>query len=717
MNEYFSKLILAELAKPKYNPSRSRELARDLGVGDKDYPEFRDTIQELLDSEKIIRRKGGRWGLGETGDGKEITGTLSIARAGFGFLLPDDNTLDDLFIPEEKLGSALHGDKVKVQVEERCGSDYRRTGRVLAVLERASPRIVAFVTPEGHARPEDPKNPFDFLIERTDLKFSSTDKILLEVTVWPGEGGEPSGKVLEILGPAGDPDTETAAILHSYNAPGLFSKEVKDEVHALRRNLTPEEKAERLDLTKLVTFTIDPDTARDYDDALSFQIRADGTRVVGVHIADVSWFVRPGTKLEEEARERSTSIYLPERVIPMLPEELSNDLCSLRADEDHLTKTVFLHYDQKGERTGYTIHRSLIRSAKRFTYGEVKTLLEDEAKAAEFGRDDVISSLRSLHELAQQLRQRRLDNGCIELELGEYKIVIDENGHASGIEKCEHDFSHQLVEEFMLAANVAVAEWSANNSLPVLHRVHDSPGEDEVESLAEFLTASGYPFKPPFRRDRINAIIAKTRGKPEEHSINLAILKSFRQAIYAPNLDTGHFALNFPRYLHFTSPIRRYPDLHLHQALDAVFSPGADKLPKKLKKMPKKSEMKNLESLGFHTSGRERRAMKIEEEVKDFRRLELLSTLDQKDFVGVITGIRKFGIFVELKDYFVESMLPREMLEKKGFSTREEVPGKKRHADKGGSAPGFHLGQEVKVRVVEIDLSKRLCELEFVGLA
>lgn len=709
----FDQIILEELGRPDYTPMRTKELARALGIPKRDYRDFRDCLKTMARSEKVVRKRGTRWAL--PAPERRLEGSLTITRSGPGFLAPDDTRLDDVYIPEQELGTALHGDRVAVVMEHPEGHGYRQYGRVVEVLERGSPRIVAVVTPAGTAQAEDPKNPFEYRIEPGGPDVAPDNKILLEITCWPSETEEAAGRVLEVLGPAGEPDTETAAILAGYDAPGPFPEVVKAEVRNLSREISKQDLAERLDFRDSICVTIDPEDARDYDDALSVEKKEDGSFVVGVHIADVSRYVRPGTRLDEEARERSTSIYLPQRVIPMLPEELSNDLCSLRPDEDRFAKTVFLRYDAEGRRTNYEIHRSIIRSTRRFTYEEALSILRDPDSAGELASPEVIDTVVTLGQLATTLRAARLKHGTIELHIPEMRIVLDEQGRACDIAQVPQDESHQLVEDFMLAANVALAEWCKKNGMPVLYRAHESPNEERMEELAEFLTASGYPFKPPFKRERLKTVIEKARGRPEEHAINLAILKSFMKAIYSPNPEIGHFALNFPNYMHFTSPIRRYPDLHLHQMLDDVFSENADKLPKTLRKLPPKAG-KAIDGLGIHTSQRERRAMQIENAVKDFRRLELLSQQEEREFDAVVTGIRKFGIFVEIEHYFVESMIPRWMLEKKGYAAREEAPGKKRRNHSGHRKPGFHLGQEVRVRITNIDLPARMCEMEFVGV-
>ncbi|MDR3077589.1 MAG: RNB domain-containing ribonuclease [Planctomycetota bacterium] len=546
--------------------------------------------------------------------------------------------------------------------------------------------------------------------------------MLLEVTAWPNDPEGPKAKIIEVLGPSGDPDTETAAILAEYGAPGPFPEAIRRAARRLERKLSPEERAGRLDLTGEICFTIDPPDARDFDDALGLTEDPDGSLTVDVHIADVGHYVKPGSELDLEARDRSTSIYLPERVIPMLPEEISNDACSLRPEEDRLAKTVRLRFAPDGERLDYSIHRTLIRSRRRFAYGEVRDLLAGRDGRGASPGDDLGAKLFRLHDLAMILRQKRLDRGSIELNLTEYRVVIDAEGRAETLEKVEHDSSHQLVEEYMLAANAALAEWAAANGLPALHRQHPPPKEERVKELADYLTACGYPFKPPFRRDRLMAVVEKAAGRPEEHAVNLMILKSFQQASYSPDPDIGHFALDFPRYMHFTSPIRRYPDLQLHQMLDLAFAAGregAHKLPKKLRRLIRTGE--DLEKLGGHCSSRERRAMRIEEEVKEFRRLELLSRADGREFPAVVTSVRKFGVFVEISGYFVEGLLSRTDLAGKGRSTREELPPPARGRSAGASRPrlagdpGFHIGQAVKVRLIQADLATRRCQLEFLG--
>ncbi len=762
-HDRYEKVLRTFLASPEYRPMRSRDMAHLLNIPKKEFHDFRGVLEELRHEGIVRRGRDARWrpAAKET----EVIGDIDIAMAGHAFVIPPNPEDPDVFIPPDSLLDAFDGDTVRVMVteSERRG-ERRMSGRVVEVVKRARTRIVGKVQKNGRAVVEDPRNHYEFTIqfspdapaksaaqaaksqrrrrnaEKAGLhpaKASSVrltvnesvpmpppgQKVLMEVLSWPKSPEGPRAVIIEVLGPSGDPDTETAAILAENNAPGPFPPDVIRDARRIDRELTPEDIASRLDCTNEICCTIDPVDARDFDDALGIREDADGNLIVDVHIADVAHYVVPGSDLDIEARDRSTSIYLPERVIPMLPEEISNDICSLRPNEVRPAKTVRIKYTPEGERIGYSIHRSVIRSRHRFTYGDVRDLVEHPAMAKEFPDKELLDCVFKLHSLAMTLRGKRMSGGAIELNLKEFRVVINTDGRAVAMEEVEHDFSHQLVEEFMLAANRCVAEWAASNGLPSLHRQHPAPKEERVEELAEYLNASGYAFKPPLTRKKLMSVITKAAGKPEEHAINLMILKSFQQAVYGPDSDVGHFALNFAKYMHFTSPIRRYPDLYLHQMLDKALALGAakaNKLPKKLRKLVATDD--DVVALGMHCSGRERRAMRIEEAVKDFRRLELLSKAKDSDFEAVVTGIKKFGIFVEIRGYFVEGLIPRVALAAKGYSTREELPplaaGSKKKVKRPQLAgdPGFHIGQVIRVRVRKVDLAARQCELEFLGV-
>ncbi|MCC8191220.1 MAG: ribonuclease R [Planctomycetes bacterium] len=458
-----------------YRPMRSRDMAYQLGIPRKEFSAFRGVLEELRGEGIIQRGKDARWRLPGAGD-KYIIGTIDIAMAGHAFVLPDDREEADVFVPPDRLLDAFDGDRVKVRVSEsdRRG-DRRASGEVVAVVERARDRLVGTMLPSRRAIIEDPRNRYEFdivLSPDTPAKSASQaaksqrrrrnaeqaglnpgkasirltvgkddalppagQKVLLHILGWPNDPGGPKAEIIEVLGPSGDPDTETAAILAENNAPGPFPEAVLQAARRLDREIDPAERARLLDCTEDICCTIDPPDARDFDDALGLKENADGTFTVDVHIADVARYVQPGDILDVEARDRSTSIYLPERVIPMLPEEISNDICSLRPDEERPAKTVRLHYSAEGERLGYTIHRSLIRSRRRFTYNEVRDLVEFSALRDEFEDKELLRCVLGLHDLAMKLRRRRLAGGAIELNLAEYRVVIDSDGQAVAMVK------------------------------------------------------------------------------------------------------------------------------------------------------------------------------------------------------------------------------------------------------------------------------------------
>ncbi|MHC4872481.1 MAG: ribonuclease R [Planctomycetota bacterium] len=711
--------IINFISEKDYTPAKTRELYRLLDIADEDYRAFKNLLKELERDGALAKLKGGRWALPRTKG--LIHGRIDIKRRGFGFLIPDDPSKSDIFIPEGQLLDAFNNDRVAVKVKQGSrGRDSRKYGTIVKILERSLKRLVCVVEEHGdnlYCIAECSHLPYEFVILENERSpsFNKDDKVLLEIKEWPRMESPGTGIIIDRLGPAGDPDTEIAAILSNYSVAMDFSEETVKEVQNISEDIAEDEVSRRNDLRDELCFTIDPDDAKDFDDAISIKRTADGIEI-GVHIADVSHFVREGTSLYAEAKERSTSIYLPERVIPMIPHELSSNICSLRPDEDKLAMSVFMTFDNEMELIGAKSCRSVIRSKRRFTYREVYEIIADKKKTND--SEEVISSLQLLYTAAMKIRKKRLKAGSIELELPEYKVLLDENGEAAGMKKVEHDFSHQMVEECMLAANIAMGRYAKEGQLPVLYRVHEAPDNESLIDMAGFLSSYGYDFRLPFNRKRLNKVLKEAKGKPEEHAINLAVLMSMNQAVYSP--ETGeHFALAFPVYAHFTSPIRRFPDLQLHASLKDVIPGNEQFLPRKIKTGAGKTRGTGLIDLGNHTSAMERRAMKVEEAVKDLRRLELLAKTDQKLHKAVVTGIKDFGVFVEIEDFFVEGLLHRDDLQKNNRSAVEIMPQKKDNKKKKKRSrqqnAGFHLGEEVLVAVTEISMSDRKCSLEYIG--
>lgn len=713
--------LLKILINPDYRPSKTRDIFKMLGIPEEDYQGLRELLKKLEKEGRVVKLKGGKWSMPD--ESNLIYGRLEIKRKGFGFLIPDDPKQEDIYIPENELKDGFNGDKVVVKIKKGfSGRGHRKFGTVVRIIERTVKRMVCTVESYNgnfYCLAEGSNLPYEFEIIQDDKspEYHENDKILLEIKEWPSQNNAGKGMVIERLGPAGEPDTETAAILANYEVETEFPDEVMSELKRITQTISEHEKSRRFDFTEDLCYTIDPDDAKDFDDAISIKRTKEGFEI-GVHIADVSHFICEGSALFEKAKERSTSIYLPERVIPMIPHELSSDICSLRPDEERLAMSVFMSYDRNMELIGYKACRSVIRSKKRFTYRQVFEILSDDNAAAEID-EELLSSLRMLYSATMTLRKKRLKAGSIELNLPEHKVLIDEEGNAKGMIKVEHDFSHQMVEECMLAANVTMARYAVEYRLPVLYRVHEAPENESLTEMAEFLNSYGYNFRLPFNRKNLNKVLNEIHGKPEEHAINLAILLSMKQAVYSPQL-LEHFALAFSKYTHFTSPIRRFPDLHLHTSLKKMIKDGGCWLEQESEAKGTSHGGQNLLDLGNHCSTMERRAMKVESEVKELRRLELLSKAEQKIHKAVVTGIRDFGVFVEIEEYFVEGLLRRDDLQKNGRAAIEIMPGKKdnknkKHHSGKYRARGFHLGEEVLVSIASISMVDRKCNMEYVG--
>ncbi len=717
-----SEIIISELSKKNYIPSKTRELFRRLDIDEDEYKAFRKLLKKLEQQGTIKKVKGGKWRMPDTRG--LICGQIIVKRKGFGFLIADDKEQEDIFIPEGELGGAFNHDRVGVKVVEqrRRGGDSRSYGKVITIIERTIKRMVCTVE-QGYKKiyclAEGSNIPYEFEIDDSDLssEVKEGEKVLIKIIEWPKDRKRGRGVILERLGPAGEPSVETAAILANYEVETEFSEDVKKEVSLIPQDISDAIKSERLDFTNELCFTIDPDDAKDFDDAISIKKIDDGYEI-GVHIADVSHYIREGTALHEEAQSRSTSIYLPGRVIPMIPHELSSDICSLRPNEDRLAMSVFMSFDKQMEITEWRACRSVINSKKRFTYRNVFDILSTKKQPEDLS-DELYDALNMLYKTTMRIRKKRFKAGSIELTLPEFKVVIDDEGKAVGMVKIENNFSHQMVEECMLAANVVMGRYANEQSLPALFRVHEPPKNESLTEMVEFLNSYNYDFRLPFNRKRLNKILLEIQGKPEEHAINLAILMSMNQAVYAP--DAGeHFALAFPVYSHFTSPIRRFPDLHLHTCLKTKINDGDCWLQQTKGSKKFKAGYGSLITLGEHCSARERRAMKIEEEVKDLRRLELLADCKKKIHTAIVTGIRDFGVFVEIKDFFVEGLLHRTDLERNDRAAIEVMPGSKhkKKSHRHGSIPhgkGFHLGEEVLITIAEISMSDRKCQMEYAG--
>ncbi len=666
-SERFADRILKHMGRRGYQPTKLGRLAREMGIAEAEYGDFRAAAKALAKSGRVVLGAASALTLPEpTGT---IAGRFRANPKGFGFVIPDSPTSHgDLFIPPGETRGAMTGDTVVAHVRRRGSRDGKRIfeGRIVEIVGRGQSRFVGelchelgrwFVRTDGNTL----HVPI-FIADRGAKGARAGDQVVIEIVEYPDGRRDARGVIVKVLGKRGDPGVDTLSMIHQYQLPEEFPEAV---LHAARGATAAYDAkaaaAGRLDLSDRVIITIDPEDARDFDDAISVTKTKDGTEL-GVHIADVASFVTPGSPLDAEARQRGNSVYFPRQVIPMLPEVLSNGLCSLQEGEPRLTKSAFITYNARGERVAARFANTVIRSAKRLTYREATDILEGRADGY---AKRVVSLLRNMQVLARAIQKRRLAEGMLVLDLPEVDLVFDDEGVASGVEAADASFSHTIIEMFMVEANEAVAELLAGLGLPNLRRVHPPPDEAVAESLSRFLGALNLGPIKSMARPVLQRLLKRVAGKPEAFAVNMAVLRSMQQAVYGPELE-GHFALASEHYLHFTSPIRRYPDLTIHRLLDGHVRgelSGGTKTARAARVQSQGSQragvptLEECVELGKHCSHTERRAEAAERELRLVHTLRLLERELGAEYGGVVTGVTNFGLFVQLDKYLIDGLL------------------------------------------------------------
>ncbi len=731
MSEQLQAQILAHLKSAKYRPQKERGLARELELhGEEKYPDFKDALRDLMHAGRVVLGARGAVMLPEEKSASGlITGTYRHNKRGFGFVVPTDPSGHaDLFIPEGSNCGAITGDIVRAKIVNRDLRDGKEmfSGRITEVVQRTQKKFVGtlakqhgqwLVLPDGNALTEPILAP-----DAASRHLKVGTKVVIELTTYPGESDErPAGVITEVLGEAGEKDVDLKSVIVQFNLPGPFSEEVKDQARAAIDSFDPEvERTRRLDLTDQMICTIDPDDAKDYDDAISLRRLDNGNWELGVHIADVSFFVPQGTALDLEARERGNSCYFPGYVIPMLPEILSNGVCSLQENVPRLCKSAFITYDEDARPIGTKFANTIIRSAKRLRYREAQAILDGAEIIPHPQRDRklsdydpaVVGLLHQMNDLSRRLQKRRQDAGQIVLDLPETELVLDEQGKVIDAVAEDQSFTHTLIEMFMVEANEAVARLLDSLQVPFLRRTHPEPAADSSAKLRHFIQIAGFRMGKDIDRKAIQALLASVKGKPESFTINLAVLKSLTRAEYSPQI-VGHYALASEHYGHFTSPIRRYADLTIHRLLDAYFaarekpehSGGKHRRSKiTLDDMPTYDE---LVELGKHLSFTERRGDDAERELRQVKLLELLKNHVGEEFPGVVTSITNFGLFIQLQTYLIDGLIRYENLlgEWWDVDDRAGVVRGKRTGKKIG------IGDQVKVIIAKVDPARRELDL------
>ncbi len=706
--------ILRLLAAPKYQPLDKVELTKKLGLRADDRGELKDLLRAMEQEGAIARIRKERYVLPDTAD--LFPGVITFNDKGFAFVINETKGQPDLFISAENSATALQGDRVLARVIQEGfidargrryrgpGAGERKEGRVIRILQRANDTVVGTLQRSKqffYVVADDPRfihhiyvHPGQTVLpKQPDLG----DKVVVRLDVWESRHVNPEGKIIEVLGPASQQGVDMLSIIRKYHLPEEFPKPVMQAAGQIPEEVDESESVRREDLRGRFILTIDPDDARDFDDAVEVEELAGGGWRLMVHIADVSHYVQPGSVLDREAYARGNSVYLADRVIPMLPERLSNGVCSLKPKVDRLTYSAFIEFGAGGRIKSTRFARTVIRSAARLTYREAFTLLQGPADATPVSR-----ALHRAWKLAALLRANRFKNGSLELDMPEVKVHLDDTGKPVRLERVENDISHQLIEEFMLAANEVVARELKHRNIPALYRIHEDPDPDRLLEFRDFVQSYDYRVGDLTQRAEMQKLLVAVRGKPEGEAIKLGLLKSLKRAAY-DTAPLGHYGLAKANYTHFTSPIRRYADLVVHRALALLT--GEEKRAR--------LAAGEMNAVAAHISAMERVAADAERESVKLKKLEYFQNLLHENdadndkepavFQAVIVDVRNYGLLVELPDFVISGLVHVSELRDDFYqfdAVRQRFTGRK-------TKQSYQIGDKVMVEVANVDTFKK----------
>jgi ribonuclease R len=704
----FADNLLSVFGKDPLRPLNHKQVSANMGIKDKASRFMvQEVINQLIATRILEEVKRGRYRLAAdqvekyATRQKYVTGKLDMKTTGKAYMIREN--ADDVFIAAGNTGTALDGDMVKVMLFPRR-PQRKPEGKVIEVVERSKKQYVgvvdkiknfAYVIPDGN------KTPVDIFIPSENLNGATNgDKVVVEISDWNSQSRNPFGNIVRVLGQPGNNDVEMQSILLEFNLPLDFPENIEKEAEKISADIPDSEIAKRRDCRDVWTITIDPADAKDFDDALSLRKLENGNWEVGVHIADVTHYIKFNTLLEKEAAARATSIYLVDRVVPMLPEKLSNGLCSLRPDEDKLTFSAIFEMDNHAHIVSEWIGKTVIRSNRRYAYEEVQTMIDGKG-------GDYKTDVMNLYRLSSMLREERMKNGAINFDSREIKFTLDEKGAPISVHIKEQKEANWLIEEFMLLANKKVAErigkTSSKNRHPktFVYRIHDMPNPDKLTDFASFVSRLGYKINIQSRKhltDSYNKLFAQIEGKGEQNMIESVALRTMAKAVYSTH-NIGHYGLAFDFYTHFTSPIRRYPDMMVHRLLERYLSGGAS------------VAEATVESQCEHASNMERRAQEAERASIKYKQAEFLENKVGQTFEGKVSGISKWGVFVEINDNHCEGMMRiSDMVDDYYYIDEENYRILGYHTKK-----IIRLGDPIKIKIKRVDLRKR--DIDFVQVS
>lgn len=692
--EVLTQLIVDIFEKSGNTPLNYKQVAAKLNVVDSDAKvAISDILSEGTRTGFFNQPERGKFQLKQLH--VYVTGKVDMTADGSAYIVPEDENETDIYVAPRKLRQALHNDIVKVHIYERK-KGRKREGEVVEILQRAKTDFTGTIDiSKSYAffQPDDRKMLHDIFIPLDNLNGAKNgEKVVVSILEWPKNAKNPIGKVKNILGKKGENNTEMNAILADFGFPLDFPKSVEDAANSISENIPAEEISKRKDFRNTTTFTIDPADAKDFDDAISFKKLENGNYEIGVHIADVSHYVTPDSILDKEAFERGTSVYLVDRVIPMLPERLSNNLCSLRPNEDKLCFSAVFELDEKANIMEQWFGRTVIHSDRRFSYEEAQEIIE--------GKEDELSeAILKLNELAFILRDRKFKNGAISFESDEVKFHLDENGKPLGVYTKVRKEAHKLIEDFMLLANRKVAEYigrqgKGKNKLPFVYRFHDVPNPETLSSFSLFASRFGHRLSIKTDKETaksLNALMTKIEGSKEQNLLTSLAIRSMAKAIYTTK-KTSHYGLAFDYYTHFTSPIRRYPDVMVHRLLQYYLDGGG-----------KNINAEHYEKMAEHSSQMEKKAAEAERASVKYKQAEFLQDQIGVEYKGIVSGVTEWGMYVEIEENKCEGMVRLRDITDDFYTLDEKnfaIIGQRKKKS-------YRLGDEVQIKVKKVDLEKR----------
>jgi len=689
------------------HPATPRELLRVLKVPRDERTSFKRSLRQLVNDGALIQIKGNRYGLPDRMD--LVVGKLDGHPSGFGFVAPErpvEGLARDIYVAEHNMQEAMHGDRVVVRIE-RYREDGRAEGKIVQVLERAATTVVGRYVVDasglGFVSPFDKRLTTDIQIPRGETRDAEPgEMVTVEVTRWPTPTRGPAGRIVEVLGDINDPGVDTEIILRKHGIPDEHGPEAIAEAKRIGSAVKEKDIAGRTDFRDRAVVTIDGEHARDFDDAISIEKLKNGHYWLGVHIADVAHYVQEGGALDQEAYERGTSVYFPERAVHMFPSELATGLCSLNPHVDRLVQSCLMEVTPRGDVVRYEMHDGVIRSDARMTYTAVNAILTEKDPETIRQYHQLVPMFELMRELFEILNARRHRRGSVDFDLPEAQVILNEEGFIEDIVASERNVAHRLIEEFMLLANETVAGHLESHGMPALYRIHEPPDPLKVLQFEEFISGFGFSLGAPegaVRPKHFQKLVEKIRGVPAERPIAFLMLRTMQKARYDA-MNVGHFGLAAETYTHFTSPIRRYPDLVVHRLLrEQRHTKVGDE---------RKAELdEDLPEVGRHTSEMERRAAEAEREILQWKKVRFMADKVGDVFDGYITGVAPFGMFVELIEHYVEGLVHVSTMADDYYRYREQS-----HALFGeNTKKTYRLGDQVRVQIVRVDMERRQIDL------